>query len=169
MVTSPCRSSSWLLKQPDNYRISKRQDLEELEMNGATPSPLLSPDEAVRGIRKGTAVRGFSPMDVRCAARHRLRFHSATNIISPLFPPPHLCRATHRLPRPHWRPHTGVTPRAQRESRHRGGHGTQVLFRSRDPRPRCKLSTRVGCHGRPASAIGTRMLRLKGSAQTNRI
>ena len=41
--------SAWLLAQPEDYRIVRRQDLQPL---GAL-SPLLEPDEAVRLLRKG--------------------------------------------------------------------------------------------------------------------
>ena len=44
---------AWLLAQPEGYRMQRRQALEELERGGASPSPLLSPDEAVQLIRRG--------------------------------------------------------------------------------------------------------------------
>jgi len=44
-----CRE--WLLAQPDDYRLQKRQDLEERESRGE--SPLLHGHEAVALIRKG--------------------------------------------------------------------------------------------------------------------
>ena len=79
--------SSWLLEQPDDYRIGKRQDLEELEMNGATPSPLLSPDEAVELIRKGTRSAGVLSYGCTLPLLELpmcFNYQSATNIISPL-------------------------------------------------------------------------------------
>ena len=45
--------SSWLLSQPQEYRVERRQDLEALESQGASPSPFLSPEEAVRLLRNG--------------------------------------------------------------------------------------------------------------------
>ena len=44
---------AWLLAQPDDYRMQRRQALEELERGGASPSPLLPPEEAVRLLRLG--------------------------------------------------------------------------------------------------------------------
>lgn len=52
--------SSWLLAQPEGYRIQRRQDLEALEQSGASPSPpLLSPEEAVALIRRGNRSAGI--------------------------------------------------------------------------------------------------------------
>ena len=45
--------ASWLLAQPDGFHMPYRQELEALEASGVTPSPLLSPDEAVELIEKG--------------------------------------------------------------------------------------------------------------------
>ena len=45
--------ASWLLAQPDGFHMPYRQELEALEASGVTPSPLLSPDEAVAIIKKG--------------------------------------------------------------------------------------------------------------------
>ena len=45
--------ASWLLAQPDSFHMPYRQELEALEASGVTPSPLLSPDEAVAIIEKG--------------------------------------------------------------------------------------------------------------------
>ena len=45
--------ASWLLVQPDGFHMPYRQELEALEASGVTPSPLLSPDEAVAIIKKG--------------------------------------------------------------------------------------------------------------------
>ena len=45
--------TSWLLAQPDGFHMPYRQVLEALEASGVTPSPLLSPDEAVALIEKG--------------------------------------------------------------------------------------------------------------------
>ena len=50
--------AAWLLAQPEGYRIQRRQDLEALEQSGASPSPLLSPEEAVTLIRKGNRSAG---------------------------------------------------------------------------------------------------------------
>ena len=44
--------SSWLLSQPEGYRIQHRQALEELEQKGASPTPLLSAEEAVALVRR---------------------------------------------------------------------------------------------------------------------
>ena len=48
----------WLDEQPDDYRIQNRQQLEQLERDGASPSPLLSPDEAVALVRRSTRAAG---------------------------------------------------------------------------------------------------------------
>ena len=55
---------AWLLAQPEDFRISKRQDIEALEM-GASPSPLLSPEEAVDLIRGGS--RSVGVLSYGCA------------------------------------------------------------------------------------------------------
>ena len=44
--------TSWLISQGEGYRIQTRQELEELERQGCSPSPLLLPEEAVALIRK---------------------------------------------------------------------------------------------------------------------
>ena len=44
---------AWLLAQPDDLKMPYRQQLEELERSGASPSPLLSPEEAVALILQG--------------------------------------------------------------------------------------------------------------------
>jgi hypothetical protein len=43
----------WLLMQPANFKMPNRQALEELEKNGASPSPLLSPQEAAALVERG--------------------------------------------------------------------------------------------------------------------
>ena len=43
----------WLLMQPDNFKMPNRQELEALEKSGASPSPLLSPQEAAALVRRG--------------------------------------------------------------------------------------------------------------------
>ena len=45
--------SEWLLAQPAGFTLPYRQQLEELERNGASPSPLLSPEEAVALLQQG--------------------------------------------------------------------------------------------------------------------
>ena len=45
--------AAWLLAQPTDFRMPFRQQLEELERSGASPSPLLSPAAAVALIRQG--------------------------------------------------------------------------------------------------------------------
>ena len=45
--------AAWLLAQPANFRLVRRQDLEALGARDG-PSPLLSPEEAVALVRKGT-------------------------------------------------------------------------------------------------------------------
>ena len=50
--------TAWLEQQPDSYRIQRRQDLEELEANGVSPSPLLRPEEAVELIKRGDRSAG---------------------------------------------------------------------------------------------------------------
>ena len=46
-------STVWLFAQPSGFKMPYRQQLEELERQGASPSPLLSPMEAVKLIRRG--------------------------------------------------------------------------------------------------------------------
>eukprot|EP00900_Chrysochromulina_parva_P008840 jgi/Chrpa1/17958/Chrysochromulina_OHIO_Genome00025903-RA len=43
----------WLLMQPANFKMPNRQALEELERSGASPSPLLSPQEAAALVERG--------------------------------------------------------------------------------------------------------------------
>jgi hypothetical protein len=43
----------WLLMQPANFKMPNRQALEELEGSGASPSPLLSPQEAAALVERG--------------------------------------------------------------------------------------------------------------------
>ena len=43
--------AAWLKSRPAGYRIQYRQLLEEIERQGSSPSPLLSPREAVAAIR----------------------------------------------------------------------------------------------------------------------
>ena len=43
----------WLLKQPDNFKMPNRQELEALEKSGASPSPLLSREAAAALVRRG--------------------------------------------------------------------------------------------------------------------
>jgi hypothetical protein len=43
----------WLLMQPDNFKMPNRQELEALEKNGDSPSPLLSREEAATLVRRG--------------------------------------------------------------------------------------------------------------------
>ena len=43
--------AAWLCEQPDGFCMKRRQDLELLE---AATSPLLSPEEAVALVRRGT-------------------------------------------------------------------------------------------------------------------
>jgi hypothetical protein len=43
----------WLMKQLDNFKMPNRQALEELEKSGVSPSPLLSPPEAVALVKRG--------------------------------------------------------------------------------------------------------------------
>jgi hypothetical protein len=43
----------WLLMQPANFKMPNRQALEELEESGASPSPLLSPQEAAALVERG--------------------------------------------------------------------------------------------------------------------
>jgi hypothetical protein len=43
--------AAWLKSQPAGYRIQYRQRREESERQGSSPSPLLSPREAVAAIR----------------------------------------------------------------------------------------------------------------------
>ena len=46
-------SSEWLAQQPPEFKMPMRQELERWEQEGASPSPLLSPDEATALIREG--------------------------------------------------------------------------------------------------------------------
>ena len=50
--------SEWLLQQPDDYLLESRQDLEAREKAGATPTPLLSPEEAVEVVSRGNRSAG---------------------------------------------------------------------------------------------------------------
>ena len=43
----------WLLIQPANFKMPNRQALEEIERSGVSPSPLLSPQEAVALVERG--------------------------------------------------------------------------------------------------------------------
>ena len=43
----------WVQQQPDDFKMPRRQELEALEQSGASPSPLLTPQEAVALIRRG--------------------------------------------------------------------------------------------------------------------
>lgn len=45
-------SVAWLLQQPPDYRIQRRQDLEALEAQGGGLSPLLRPRESIALIRR---------------------------------------------------------------------------------------------------------------------
>ena len=46
-------SVAWLLAQSDDFTMPYRQQLEELERGGASPSPLLSPKEAAALVQQG--------------------------------------------------------------------------------------------------------------------
>jgi hypothetical protein len=50
--------TAWVLDQPAEYVMPRRQELERLERSGASPSPLLSPEEAVALVRRGTRSAG---------------------------------------------------------------------------------------------------------------
>ena len=50
--------SEWLIQQPDEYCIERRQELEERERNGETPTPLLSPEEGAALVRSATRCVG---------------------------------------------------------------------------------------------------------------
>ena len=43
----------WLLAQPAGFKMPYRQQLEQLERSGASPSPLVDPEEAVALVRRG--------------------------------------------------------------------------------------------------------------------
>ena len=45
--------SEWLLAQPEGFTLPYRQQLEEFKQDGASPSPLLSPEEAVALLQQG--------------------------------------------------------------------------------------------------------------------
>ena len=45
--------AAWLLNQPDDFRIPRRQDLEGVQWINCTPSPLLGAEEAVALIQRG--------------------------------------------------------------------------------------------------------------------
>ena len=63
--------SSWILSQPEGYRIERRQKLEERERQGEFPTPLLQPAEAVALVCRADRSAGvvshgwLSPGDVR--------------------------------------------------------------------------------------------------------
>ena len=46
-------STKWMLAQPADFRMPRRQELEQLERSGASPSPLLTSVQAVALIRRG--------------------------------------------------------------------------------------------------------------------
>ena len=50
--------SEWLIQQPDEYCIERRQELEERERNGETPTPLLSPQEGAALVRSAARCVG---------------------------------------------------------------------------------------------------------------
>ena len=50
--------SEWLIQQPDEYCIERRQELEERERNGETPTPLLSPEEGAALVRSAARCVG---------------------------------------------------------------------------------------------------------------
>ena len=43
----------WLLAQPAGFKMPYRQQLEELERSGVSPSPLVNPEEAAALVRRG--------------------------------------------------------------------------------------------------------------------
>ena len=45
--------TAWVQLQPADFKMPMRQELETLEREGASPSPLMSPEEAVALIREG--------------------------------------------------------------------------------------------------------------------
>jgi hypothetical protein len=49
---------AWLLSRPEDYRIQNRQELEQIEREGALPSPLLSPAEAAILVCQGKRAVG---------------------------------------------------------------------------------------------------------------
>ena len=51
-------STKWFLAQPKGYQIQRRQALEALERTGATPSPFLTPAQAVTLICRGVRAAG---------------------------------------------------------------------------------------------------------------
>ena len=63
--------STWLRRRPPGYRIQYRQQLEELEAKGESPSPLLSPKEAVALIRKCNRGGGSVTYGWLCPGVHR--------------------------------------------------------------------------------------------------
>ena len=59
--------AAWLCEQPDGFRIKRRQDLELLD---AETSPLLSPEEAVALVRRGTRAVGTLSYGMLAAYSH---------------------------------------------------------------------------------------------------
>ena len=57
--------SEWLLAQPDVFLMVNRQALEEFELRGVSPSPLLHPDEAAEDVRRGN--RSVGALTYGCA------------------------------------------------------------------------------------------------------
>ena len=82
--------SEWAERQPPDFKMPMRQELEKLEEEGASPSPLLSPAEAVALIREANRSVGVTSHPWLSAGKTRLAcpsllFFSAQRICSDLF------------------------------------------------------------------------------------
>ena len=91
--------ADWLRRQPPEYRIQRRQELEALEKAGASPSPLLSPAEAIAAI---CAADGFAPPPGGGAAKLNVKLPGAAGAAAPpssnsLSPAGIACRDASRL------------------------------------------------------------------------
>ena len=64
--------SEWAERQPPDFKMPMRQELEKLEEEGASPSPLLSPAEAVALIREANRSVGVTSHPWLSAGKTRL-------------------------------------------------------------------------------------------------
>ena len=115
-------ASEWLLQQSDDFRMLRRQELEELER--ADQSPLLRPEEAValiQGSIRSTGVLSYgehehdlTPSQVWLTHGVRIRASSIASSSLAVIPPAALSSAPCRLAlrvgsRPRWRASEGAT------------------------------------------------------------
>ena len=70
----------WLQSQPEGFQLPYRQQLEALEQRGASPTPLLSPQEAVELIQRGD--RSVAAV-TQYALVHAVRMHISRMHVPP--------------------------------------------------------------------------------------